>query len=214
MEQKRIGIMGGTFNPIHFGHLLLAEQARDSFGLDQILFIPSGHPYMKEQQMVTDRYLRLEMTRLAICENPFFQLSDMEVKRQGPSYTFQTLADLKEQSPETDFYFIAGADSIFDMEKWKQPAAIFRDCTVLAAVRDQAVHPSLEKEILRLQQQYKARIETIPMKEVGISSTDIRNRLKEGRSIRYMVPDQVIAYIEKNHLYRENESGKESSRDA
>lgn len=124
MQRKKIGIMGGTFNPIHMGHLLLAEQAKESFCLDQVLFIPSGCPYMKDQREVADKYMRLEMARLAIADNPAFQLSAMEVEREGDSYTFETLAALREKEAEADFYFIAGADSIFDMERWKNPEAV------------------------------------------------------------------------------------------
>ncbi|MCI6553976.1 MAG: nicotinate-nucleotide adenylyltransferase [Lachnospiraceae bacterium] len=201
MQRKKIGIMGGTFNPIHMGHLLLAEQAKESFCLDQVLFIPSGCPYMKDQREVADKYMRLEMARLAIADNPAFQLSAMEVEREGDSYTFETLAALREKEAEADFYFIAGADSIFDMERWKNPEAVFGYCTILAAVREGEDSLKLEKGISRLRIQYNACVKQIPMKEIGISSTDIRNRLKRGMSVRYMVPDPVISYIEKNHLY-------------
>ena len=202
-QRKKTGIMGGTFNPIHTGHLLLAENARDSFGLDEILFIPSGRSYMKREAEVLDRHHRYEMTLLAIQDNPAFSVSDIEVKRKGNTYTCDTLSQLKQQEPETDFYFIVGADNLFSMETWKEPERIFRDCTVLAAIRDDKDSDMLQEQISYLTDKYDASICQIVFREINISSTDIRMRLANGQSIRYMVPDQVISYIEQHHLYTE-----------
>ena len=204
IRHKKTRVMGGTFNPIHMGHLLLAENARDSFGLDEILFIPSGRSYMKREAEVLDRHGRYEMTRLAIEDNPAFSISDIEVKREGNTYTCDTLSQLKEQEPETEFYFIVGADSLFSMETWRKPESIFSSCTVLAAVRDDKDSEKLQEQIACLEEKFGAHIHQITFKEIDISSTDIRMRLANGQSIRYMVPDKVISYIEEHHLYRED----------
>lgn len=202
--KRRIGIMGGTFNPIHIGHLLLAENARDNFALKEILFIPSGHSYMKEESLITDKNLRLQMTALAIEDNPFFSLSAIEVEREGNTYTYETLTLLKKQNPETEYYFIVGADSLFSMENWKHPEVIFDSCIVLAAVREDKDQTDLLRQIAYLESKYKACIRQISLKEIDISSTDIRRRIAQRKSIRYMVPDKVISFIEENHLYLEN----------
>lgn len=201
---KKTGIMGGTFNPIHMGHLLLAESARESFGLDEIVFIPNGCSYMKKDSEVADKQVRYEMTRLAIEDNPAFSISDIEIKREGNSYTCDTLIQLKEQEPETEFYFIVGADSLFSMEKWKNPEIIFQNCTILAAVRDDKDTEALRAQIVCLEDKFHAEVRLICMPPIAVSSTDIRNRLKQERSVRYMVPDAVISYIYKHSLYTED----------
>lgn len=201
--KKKTGIMGGTFNPIHIGHLLLAENARETFGLDEVLFIPSGLSYMKSKTEVAPKDIRMEMTRLAIEDNPSFVLSPIEVEREGNTYTCDTLELLCRAEPETDFYFIAGADSLFAMESWKQPEKIFRHCTVLASVREGSGGGSrLKAKILYLKDKFHADIRLIDMKEISISSTDIRHRIQTGKSVRYMLPDSVIAYIQEHHLYQ------------
>ena len=199
--KRKTGIMGGTFNPIHIGHLLLAESARETFGLDEVLFVPSGFSYMKKGMEMADKKMRLEMTRLAISGNPSFALSPVEVERDGNSYTCETLEALRAGQPETEFYFIVGADSLFAMETWKRPETIFQNCTVLAAVRKGNGHDELNAQIACLEEKYGTEIGRIPMEEIPVSSTDIRNRVHHGKSIRYMVPDNVIAYIKKHRLY-------------
>ena len=162
--KKKTGIMGGTFNPIHIGHLLLAENAKDTFGLDEVLFIPSGFSYMKKGMEMADKRIRLEMTQLAIEDNPSFLLSPVEVERE-------------------------------------RPETIFQNCVVLAAVRNGKDNSDLQEQMACLKEKYGAEIGLVPMDEISISSTDIRNRIHHGKSIRYMVPDNVISYIEKHRLY-------------
>lgn len=199
--KKKTGIMGGTFNPIHIGHLLLAENAKDTFGLDEVFFIPSGFSYMKKGMEMADKRIRLEMTQLAIEDNPSFLLSPVEVEREGNSYTCDTLEALRAAEPETKFYFIVGADSLFAMETWRRPETIFQNCVVLAAVRNGKDNSDLQEQMACLKEKYGAEIGLVPMDEISISSTDIRNRIHHGKSIRYMVPDNVISYIEKHRLY-------------
>ena len=130
MMEKKVGIMGGTFNPIHNGHLLLAESAREAFGLDEILFMPSGNSYMKDAASILDGKTRAHMTELAIEGNPFFRLSRMELERKGPTYTCDTLSQLKRQEGACQYFFIMGADNLFILEKWKDVEYIFQNCVI------------------------------------------------------------------------------------
>ena len=199
---RRVGIMGGTFNPIHIGHLLLAENAYSAFGLDQVLFIPSGCSYMKEQSGILDADIRLYMTELATADNPHFQVSDIEIRRGGYTYTCETLEQLTDAHPDTEYYFLVGADSLFAMESWKAPERIFQKAAVLAAVRDDLGSGRLSAQADYLREKYHGSIYLIPSGNVEISSSDIRSRVREGRSIRYLVPEPVRDYIERNGLYR------------
>ncbi|MBQ3974154.1 MAG: nicotinate-nucleotide adenylyltransferase [Lachnospiraceae bacterium] len=205
MEKRvRTGIMGGTFDPPHFGHLLIAEAARDALGLDSVILMPSGRSYFKDSQIrkVSDKYDRLEMTRIAAMTNPCFTVSDMEVLREGRTYTAETLQILTRDHPDTDYFFIVGADTVVSMRTWYHPEEIFSRCTILAAVREDSVKPeALTEEIRALERDFGARIRLLDVPNVGFSSTDIKNRLEEGRSVRYMLPEGVISYIRSKGLY-------------
>lgn len=200
---KKVGIMGGTFNPVHMGHLILAEQAMDHYRLDEILFIPSGVSYMKEQEDVLPAKLRMDMTSLAIEDNPRFALSDLEVAREGNTYTYETLGLLKQTHPETDYYFLAGADSLFHITDWMHPELIFDQCKLIAAVRKGIDEEQCRQKADMLEKQFGADILLLPARNIDISSTEIRERVRSGKSIRYLVPDKVIAYIDKKHLFSE-----------
>lgn len=197
----KIGIMGGTFNPIHIGHLLLAETALSNEGLQKVMFIPSGKPYMKAEDTVLEASHRLKMVELAIADNPSFIVSDMEIRRLGNTYTSETLTILKQEQPKTKFYFILGADNLFTMETWKEPEKIFSACTILAAVRNGIDNAHMQEKCRELSDKYHAEIKLLSFPETDISSTDIRTLIKQNRSIRYMVPETVRKYIEKNQLY-------------
>ncbi len=197
----KIGIMGGTFNPIHTGHLLLAETALSSEGLQKVMFIPSGKPYMKDEDSVLDASHRQKMVELAIADNPSFSVSDMEIRRLGNTYTSETLTILKQEQPETEFYFILGADNLFTMETWKEPEKIFSACTILAAVRNGVDNAQMQEKCRELSDNYHAKIKLLSFPETDISSTDIRMLIRQNKSIRYMVPEPVRRYIEKNQLY-------------
>ena len=136
-ERKRIGIMGGTFDPIHIGHLILGETAYEQFHLDQVLFMPAGNPPHKRNRSnrATDEQ-RTEMVKIAIASNPHFALSLEEMNQDGFTYTYRTLERLKRQNPDTDYFFIMGADSLYEFEKWREPGRILAACTVLVATRD------------------------------------------------------------------------------
>lgn len=204
-HRSRIGIMGGTFDPIHLGHLIVAEQARDQFALEKVLLMPSGHSYFKDHRAkkVTDSGIRLEMTRLAAQGQKYFEASDVEVMRAGNSYTYETLQQLTAAHPDTDYYYIVGADTIMAMRIWREPKAIFDRCEVLAAVRnDQVADTALKAEIKALERDYGAHIHLLSVPNIGISSTDIRERAALGRSIHYLVPEAVERYIMETGIYK------------
>lgn len=207
-QNKKVGIMGGTFDPIHYGHLILAQNALDIFSLDEILFVPSGTPWLKESTKVLSKNKRVSMTGMAIEDNPDFALSTIEIDREGNSYSYETVEELKRMQPKTDFYFIMGADSLLEIERWKHPDRLMAECTLLVAVRDDCDREGLEKQIIYLTDKYQADIKILPANRIDISSTKIRQLIREGKSVRYMLPDQVIRFIQKNHLYRQETSSE------
>ena len=193
--------MGGTFNPIHNGHLFLAENAFEQVGLDGILFMPSKNPPHKAKpDMVTDQQ-RVDMIRLAIRDNPHFELSTVELEREGLTYTADTLMRLTQGEQEIRYYFIVGADSLFMMQQWYQPQTIFDLCTVVAAGRDHVESSKLEAQAELLKKQFHADIQLVEMPTIQIASEDIRNRIAQKKTIRYYLPDQVAHYISQNGLY-------------
>ncbi len=201
---KKVGIMGGTFNPIHNGHLRLAECALDSFSLDEVLFIPSGISWLKAGQDIPKSNIRCEMTALAIEGNSRFKMSRIEAQRQGNSYSYETILALKNQNPLQDYYFIMGADSLVNLEKWKCPDILLRECVILAAVREDVDRKLLEKQIDHLKDQFVCDIRLLSMPRFDISSTMIRRLVSEGRDIRDYVPRKVVQYIDEKHLYRQS----------
>ncbi len=199
---KKVGIIGGTFNPIHMGHLILAERAWTEFGLDEILFIPTGVSYFKDPATVLDKKTRVALTGDAIGDNPHFALSTIEVDRPGNSYTYETLEELKKENPSNMYYLIVGADTLFQIENWKNPEVIMKDAVILAAVRKGQSLDELNIKKEELEKNYDAHINILSMPYIDISSTDIRERIASGKSIRYMVKDITLDYIEKHGLYR------------
>ena len=196
---KRLGVMGGTFDPIHYGHLVTAEEALDQFRLDEVVFIPAGRPWMKGHELVSsaeDRYL---MTVIATASNPRFRVSRIEVDREGPTYAVDTLRDLGEEyGAGTELFFVTGADAILEMLHWKEPEELFELAHFIAATRPGYDLAHFEaQEIVR-----RPEVSTMTIPALAISSTDIRERVREGRPIRYLVPEGVKSYIEKAELYR------------
>lgn len=199
----KIGIMGGTFNPIHNGHLIIAEQARQEYQLDLVLFIPAGVPPHKRQDSILDSYLRCEMIQLAIQSNPYFKLDIREVDSQEISYTYLTLGSLSEQYPDAKLYFIMGEDSIYAVSSWRRPQDIFTLATILVATRNDSSNISrMESQICKITKQYSCSLELIHSPSVMISSSDIRSRVSNNQSIRYLVPDSVAQYINDHDLYK------------
>ncbi len=198
---KKTGILGGTFNPIHMAHLIIAEIALEEAELDEILFIPSGCSYLKDAADILPAKERIHMTGLAIEDNPKFALSTIETDREGNSYTCDTLLELRERYPDQENYLIVGADNLFTMEEWKDPEVIFQNAKILAAVRGGKKRDDMEEKIRELKEKYSADITLLPIKHVDISSSMIREKVARGCSIRYMLPEGVRQYIIKNHFY-------------
>ncbi len=204
--KNRIGIVGGTFDPIHLGHLLVAEEARLRLALEEVIFIPTGHPWMKAGQSLSPPHHRLNMVRLAIASNPFFRASSMEIDRQGPTYTVDTLEELRQEaSGDADLYFILGIDSLKDFHRWKEPGKILEHCTLVAAPRPgcQGIDLTFLDHILPSSSREAVVVLEGPM--VDISGTEIRRRVARGMSVRYQVPEEVVRYIYRYGLYRDVE---------
>lgn len=199
-EFKKIGIMGGTFDPIHYAHLATAEFIRDKYNLDKIVFIPSGNPPHKNID-ITSKYDRYNMVLLATANNENFLVSDIEVKRQSKTYTIDTLRELKQTYPNSEIYFITGADAICDIETWKDVAKNFKLATFIAATRPGISLLRSQEKIESLIKKYDAKIISVYVPSLDISSTYIREQLKDRKSIRYLVPENVEGYIYQNKLY-------------
>jgi nicotinate-nucleotide adenylyltransferase len=216
---KKLGILGGTFNPIHCGHLAAAEEVRDRLNLDRILFIPSYLPPHKSEEEIPSAVQRLEMVRLATTGNPFFEPSEIEIDRGGRSFTIDTVEALQQLFPGTELYFITGLDSFSEIQTWHQWERLLTLCNFVVISRPGYHFGDLAKisfmksaahELARLDQgelrqaivrsaAFTISLEMIPL--FDISSTDIRNRVKEGVSIKYLLPDEIETYIITNKLY-------------
>lgn len=205
-NRKKIGIMGGTFDPIHMGHLILGEQSFEQLHLDKVLFMPSGNPpHKRDRTGRASDGQRVDMVRLAIEDNPHFELSLAEMHETGYTYTYRTLEELKEQNPDTDYYFIIGADSLFALDEWKEPARICHACTLVVAVRDHASSDELKREIDRLSAKYNGHFTILDTMNIDVSSHQIRQWISEDKSLKYYIPDRVISYMKENGIYRKKE---------
>ncbi len=197
---QKIGIMGGTFDPIHFGHLMTAEAVRDEFHLDKVIFIPAASPPHKLNFKLTSPLHRYNMTLLATASNPYFHVSDIELKRTGPSYTLDTIKELSNIYPQAELYFIIGADAVQGLPTWHRVDELLQLCQFIAATR-QGCYPDVDA-IKKHFGTAGQRIHRLNTPELEISSTNIRKRLQRGYSIRYILPEAVCNYIEKEHLYQ------------
>jgi nicotinate-nucleotide adenylyltransferase len=193
-----IGILGGTFDPVHIGHLVLAEHACASLALDTVLFIPAGEPWRKSHRAITATEHRLAMLRLAIEGNDAFGISDIELRRDGPTYTADTLEALAGERLDDAFWFIMGADALADLPHWRDPARIVKHAMLAVAPREHAPIDAASLGVPGIEK----RIVTFDCPRIDVSSTLIRDRAAAGASIRYLLPESVRAYIEHNALYR------------
>jgi nicotinate-nucleotide adenylyltransferase len=194
-----IGILGGTFDPIHIGHLVVAEEARIRVGFSEVLFVPAGQPWFKPDRNVTPADQRIEMVRRAIADNPHFRLCTLEVERPGPSYTVDTLTTLRKQlGSEASLFFILGRDNLAELPSWKEPKKLVQLCRLVVAPRlgsEDLKHletetPGLLDKVIQLD-----------MPVIGVSSSGIRQRLAHGLPIRYLVPAEVEKYITEQNVY-------------
>ncbi|MCE5313033.1 MAG: nicotinate-nucleotide adenylyltransferase [Nitrospiraceae bacterium] len=210
----RLGILGGTFNPVHYGHMRLAQEVMEKAVLDAVLFVPSGQPPLKENDLASPNH-RMQMVRLAISSNPGFMLSDVELYGEGKSYTVSTISALKQLYPADELFFIIGSDAFIDMPNWKEPYAIISSVNLIVAQRpctsaefinaslfvESLMHDPLQPDVsqLRLKGGRQAMLAVIT--QLDISSSDIRDRIKKGLSIKYLLPPEVEEYIRLNKLY-------------
>ena len=200
--KHRVGILGGTFDPIHNGHLMTAEAVRDEYDMEKVLFIPAAQPPHKLGRKISSAEDRYMMTVLATCSNPYFEVSDIELRREGPSYTVDTVrALIRASGGDTDYYFIVGTDIIREIHTWERIEELLAICPFIAASRP-GCRPDAERRRDLLGDLGVRQIHLLNTPELEISSTDIRERVAEGRSIKYIVPPEVEHYIYKKGLYR------------
>ncbi|MFL5342365.1 MAG: nicotinate-nucleotide adenylyltransferase [Gemmataceae bacterium] len=200
----RIGIFGGTFDPVHLGHLIIAEQCREQARLDQVLFVPSARPPHKQTDDITPFDKRAEMIRLAIAGNPMFRVEELEKDRPGPSFTVDTLTELHQRQPADELHLIVGSDCLPDLPSWREPARILGLAKLIVAVRPGwPVWPQEQlRAALRLPAEELVHEQIVTLPLIDIASRDLRRRFSEGRSGRYFVPHAVLAYIADKGLYR------------
>lgn len=201
---ERVGIIGGTFDPIHYGHLLLAEQAREGGQLNRVIFLPTKASPFKQNSMDTASNVRYEMVELAIADNPMFQISDFELRGPDISYTIRTLEGLSQElGNEVLLHFICGTDAFLTIESWFEAERILQNFPIIVGARPNVKIQEMQELKKRLERNHQAHIVIVDMPKVDISSTDIKNRLKEGNSIAYLVPKVVESYIRERGVYRE-----------
>jgi nicotinate-nucleotide adenylyltransferase len=192
---RKIGVMGGTFDPIHHGHLVAASEVADRFGLDEVVFVPTGQPWQKDARQVSPAEERYLMTVVATASNPSFSVSRVDIDRRGPTYTVDTLRDLHTQLPDADLYFITGADALGAILSWRDVDELFALAHFVGVTR-----PGYELEDDHLPD---GAVTLVEVPAMAISSTDCRRRVAEGHPVWYLVPDGVVQYIAKRGLYRE-----------
>jgi nicotinate-nucleotide adenylyltransferase len=194
--------MGGTFDPVHYGHLVTAEEALVQFNLDRVVFMPTGNPVSKQHQHVTAAHDRYLMTVIATASNPDFTVSRMELDRPGPTYTVDTMRQLRDAyGAEAELYFVTGADAVWDILHWKDPGELAALCRFIAATRPGYDLSRFSDELLGAVD--APRVDFMEVPALAISSTDIRSRIADRRPFRYLLPEPVAAYVAKNGLYRE-----------
>ena len=197
----RIGILGGTFDPVHLGHLLIAEESRIGLQLDRVLFVPAGRPWLKEGQPLTESRHRVRMVELAIASNPHFQVWRNEVDRPGLSYTVDSLVELRAELPaDTELHFILGLDAFESFHRWKEPERILELCRLVVVSRP-GYADEVREELLARNREHGDRICMLPVHCVDFSATEIRRRAAHGISFRYQAPEAVEEYIVEHGLY-------------
>jgi nicotinate-nucleotide adenylyltransferase len=202
-RMKKVGIMGGTFNPVHFAHLAMAGAAYEQYKLDKVLFMPSKNPPHKEKTEIASDEHRKRMVQFAIDGIKEFAFSDFELKREGTTYTCETLQLLKKEHPDWEIYFILGGDSLENFDTWYKPEEILRYCTILAAPRDDLSFRETEKICKRFSGKYEGKFFPVHLKHMRISSRQIRRKLKKGETLTGICPDRVCRYMELHGLYNQ-----------
>lgn len=201
---KKVGILGGTFNPIHMGHLIMAELALEQFQLEKVIFMPSKNPPHKQGAFIASDEHRKQMIELSIKGNKKFELSTLELEREGITYTVDTLNYLVNNFPEEEYYFIIGADSLFQLETWKEPKKILGLANIVAATRYHIAVEVMKEQVRYLENTYTGKIEILDIPTIELSSKSIRERIESGKTIRYFTPEKVHEYILANKLYQKD----------
>lgn len=199
--QKRIGIMGGTFDPLHYGHLVAAEMARHEFALEKVIFVPTGNPPHKVGRSITSAKDRYEMVKRATMDNAFFEVSALEIERVGYSYTVDTLNHMHELYPKHELFFITGADAFREIFTWRDVQSVLSLSHFIGASRPGFDPQEFLDELKREYPEFLPHMHLFDVPALAISSTDIRSRVKEGKPIRYLLPESVRLYIEEAKLY-------------
>lgn len=198
---KKYGIMGGTFNPIHLAHLYIAYEAKEQLNLDKVIFMPAGNPPHKKDTII-DAKFRYEMVRKAIEGYERFEINSYEIEKNGYSYTYETLQYLKKQDDNVEVFFIAGADSLMAIEKWRNTDLVLNNCTFVAFNRGEYNKSILEEQKHKLEKKYDAKIVILNVTDIDISSSMIRERIANGKRVDFFLPEEVKKYISENKLYR------------
>ena len=201
-DAKRVAVMGGTFDPIHYGHLVTAEAVRNEYNIDRVIFIPTGKPPHKPDYTVTHSEHRYLMTVLATYNNPAFEVSRIEIERQGLTYTIDTIRELRRLcAPDTKIYFITGADAVHQILNWKDSETLLNLCSFIAVTRPGYNSDKLYKQVVKIKTQFKSKIHFLEVPALAISSSDIRHRVAVDKPIKYLLPEEVAQYIAKFRLY-------------
>ena len=198
----RLGLLGGTFDPVHYGHLLMAEQCREQLSLDEVWFLPAANPPHKTGEIISSGVHRAAMLELATAGMPKFSVNTMEFQRTGPSYTVETLQKLAEEDISRELYFIMGADSLLELSTWREPLRILEQAIVVTFNRGEAPLPQHDELSEMFQNVDPERLVSVTMPGVDFSSTDIRHSVHNGKSIRFMTPRAVEMYIYEHQLYK------------
>ncbi len=195
-QRRRVGVMGGTFDPVHHGHLVAASEVQSWFGLDEVVFVPTGQPWQKDDRQVTPAEHRYLMTVIATASNPRFSVSRVDIDREGPTYTIDTLRDLRAAAPDDELFFITGADALAQILTWRDHGEIFALAHFVGCTR-----PGHRLEAQELAGLPEDRLALVEIPALAISSTDCRTRVANGEPVWYLVPDGVVQYINKHGLY-------------
>lgn len=198
---QKIGILGGSFNPIHNGHILLAKAAYDEYKLDRIIFIPSGVQYFKKNIKMPPGSNRLDMVNLAIEDYPYFESSDMEIMRPGDTHTVDTLRELHDVYPDAELFFITGADILYSIETWVEPDAILELTSLIVSVRNGVMIPEMEKKAEELKNRFNAQIYFLQTPNFEVSSTLIREQIKAKGDVSNYISPKITEYIKEHELY-------------
>ena len=200
-NRMNIGVLGGTFDPIHNGHIMVAEEARTKLNLAEILFVPAGQPYLRPNTPVADAEHRVQMVRLAIADKPYFKVSTIEIERGGPAYTVDTIAELRAQvSAGDELFFILGWDSLAELPQWREPSQLITMCSLVAVPRPGYPRPNI-KALEKLIPGLSRRVMFMDKPGIDISASEIRSRVSRGLSVRHLVPEPVNRYIKEHRLY-------------